>query len=399
MPVDSNSASITLLYLLRLMRLAKIVNKVPQLQIIIMGLVGGLSSAGYILILLFLVLYLYALAALFLFRENNPWHYANLQTALLTLFRAATLEDWTDIMYVDLLGCDNFDFLYVQEAHRTEANKSFWCISPSASYISAPIFWISFIVISALIMLSLFVGTITNNMSASLHEIKHSQEIARKDQLRKRQLYAFSNNGSRSFRLSRRLSSLSMREIKKKDTTSFTYFFGQKMSKEEKMKASAKISALLQAALKGISVDDYEVGGSIFRKGYWKSSRICHRIIDHWIFSGGITLTTLCAGVLVGIQTNDEFFSENQKTLDILESVVLGIFTFEMTLKIIAEDKHPWKVFHSRWNCFDMLILIGSFGLGNSGGDLLNILRLLRLLRILKLIKIFPQLQGRHGNI
>ena len=125
MPGDSNSASITLLYLLRLMRLAKIVNKVPQLQIIIMGLVGGLSAAGYILILLFLVLYLYALTALFLFRENNPWHYANLQTTLLNLFRAATLEGWTDIMHVDLLGCDNFDVLYVQEAHRTEANKSF----------------------------------------------------------------------------------------------------------------------------------------------------------------------------------------------------------------------------------------------------------------------------------
>ena len=249
-------------------------------------------------------------------------------------------------------------------------------------------------------MLSLFVGTITSNMAASLHEIKQSLESARKEQLRKRQLYAFSNN-RKSFRLSRRLSSISisMRDLKKPEPSVTTYFFGTKMTKEEKMKASAKISALLQSALKGVSIDQYQVGGNFLRKFYWRCARICNRIIDHWVVSSGITITTLCAGVLVGIQTNEEFYSENQTWLDLLEFIVLIIFTIEMVLKVISEDKHPWKVFHSRWNCFDMLILIGSFVLGNSGGDLLNILRLLRLLRILKLIKIFPQLQGMHDNI
>ena len=33
-----------------------------------------------------------------LFRENDPFHFLNLHTAMLSLFRAATYEDWTDIM-------------------------------------------------------------------------------------------------------------------------------------------------------------------------------------------------------------------------------------------------------------------------------------------------------------
>ena len=58
-----------------------------------------MKSIGYIVILLFLVFYLYAVAGIYAFRANDPWHFSSLPIALLTLFRAATLEDWTDLMY------------------------------------------------------------------------------------------------------------------------------------------------------------------------------------------------------------------------------------------------------------------------------------------------------------
>ena len=43
-----------LLRLVRLLRVMKLVKKIPQLQIIVMGLIGGLKSIGYILLLLML---------------------------------------------------------------------------------------------------------------------------------------------------------------------------------------------------------------------------------------------------------------------------------------------------------------------------------------------------------
>jgi len=92
--------NVAVLRLMRLARLVKLVKKVPQLQMIIMGLAGGIKSIGYILLLLFLVFYLYAILGMFMFKENDPWHFGNLQITLLTLFRAATMEDWTDIMYI-----------------------------------------------------------------------------------------------------------------------------------------------------------------------------------------------------------------------------------------------------------------------------------------------------------
>ena len=86
------------LRLMRLARLMKLLKKIPQLQMIVMGLAGGLSSIVYIVILLLLVFYLYAIVGVMYFSTNDPWHFGTLHVAMVTLFRAATLEDWTEIM-------------------------------------------------------------------------------------------------------------------------------------------------------------------------------------------------------------------------------------------------------------------------------------------------------------
>ena len=42
------------------------------------------------------------------FGANDPLHFRSVPIALLSLFRAATLEDWTDIMYISIFGCDKY---------------------------------------------------------------------------------------------------------------------------------------------------------------------------------------------------------------------------------------------------------------------------------------------------
>jgi hypothetical protein len=46
------------------------------------------------------VFYLYAICGMIIFAPNDPWHFGNLTVAIFSLFRAATLEDWTDLMYI-----------------------------------------------------------------------------------------------------------------------------------------------------------------------------------------------------------------------------------------------------------------------------------------------------------
>jgi len=62
----------------------------------------------YIGVILVMVFYIFGILAMIMYKANDPWHFANVHLALLSLFRAATLEDWSDIMYVNFYGCANY---------------------------------------------------------------------------------------------------------------------------------------------------------------------------------------------------------------------------------------------------------------------------------------------------
>ena len=92
--------NVAFLRLLRLMRLLKLVGKVKQLQLIVMGLINGLRAVWYILVLMLLIFYLFAVMGVDAFRKNDPFHFGSVGVAMLTLFRMSTLEDWSDIMFL-----------------------------------------------------------------------------------------------------------------------------------------------------------------------------------------------------------------------------------------------------------------------------------------------------------
>tara|TARA_B110000305_G_C19343014_1_gene590145 strand:+ start:662 stop:991 length:330 start_codon:yes stop_codon:yes gene_type:complete len=78
--------------------------------VIVNALLMGLTSIGFIGIILVLVFYMFAILGMILFKDNDPWHFGTLQSAMLTLFRCSTLEDWTDVMYINFFGCDQYGY-------------------------------------------------------------------------------------------------------------------------------------------------------------------------------------------------------------------------------------------------------------------------------------------------
>jgi len=109
------------------------------------------------------------------------------------------------------------------------------------------------------------------------------------------------------------------------------------------------------------------------------------------------------AGIVVGIETEKNLWSSHTnsfpgtKTIDTLEMIVLAFFTFELIVKIVAEDNHPENYFKDSWNVFDFSITSLTFILLLPAleriGTIVAMLRLLRILRILKLLKQFPGLR------
>ena len=160
------------LRLARILRVLKLVTAIPKLQVLVSCLLKSLPSMFYVSILLFLLFYIYGTMAVFLYAENDPIHFRNLQTSILSLFRIVTLEDWTDVMYINMYGSENYGY--------NQDDLSKWNPNSSASPIGAALFFVSFVLIGTMIVLNLVIGVIMNSMEESNAEMKVNQELMRR---------------------------------------------------------------------------------------------------------------------------------------------------------------------------------------------------------------------------
>lgn len=125
----------TLARLVRVLRVLRLVSAFPELRLLVDTLLRSLPSMFHIALLMSIIFYIYGVAGYFLFHEIDPTHWRSLPIALLSLFRIVTFEDWTDIMYTAM---DTMPWAWV--------------------------YFISFVVMGAFVMINLFIGVVLNNL-------------------------------------------------------------------------------------------------------------------------------------------------------------------------------------------------------------------------------------------
>lgn len=141
---------IAVLRLLRVLRVFRLVTAMPKLQLIVGALLRSIPSMGYVTILLGLLFYIYAVLGVFTFGANDPLHFGNLQTAMISLFQSVTMDGWSELMYTNIFGCDMYGY---------DGLESF-CTAPSAFPVGAPLYFISFMITGSMIILNFFIGVI-----------------------------------------------------------------------------------------------------------------------------------------------------------------------------------------------------------------------------------------------
>jgi voltage-gated sodium channel len=102
-----------------------------------------IPSMGHVTILLGLILYVYAVLGVHLFRSSDPTHWGSLGIAFLTLFQIITLEAWTEIQKVSM-----------------------------QSYPWAWLYYISFVVTAVFVVINLFIAVVLNNLKSAREEMK-----------------------------------------------------------------------------------------------------------------------------------------------------------------------------------------------------------------------------------
>ncbi|MCF6325203.1 MAG: ion transporter [Gammaproteobacteria bacterium] len=143
-PIDE-SELVLLARLLRIFRMLRLVSMVPEMRILMDALVKAIPRIGYVVMLMFIIFYIYGAIGSFLFEKINPVLWGDISISMLTLFRVATFEDWTDVMYETMVV---FPFSWV--------------------------FYLSFIFLTAFVFLNMMIGVVLDVMQEE-HE-NHNRE-------------------------------------------------------------------------------------------------------------------------------------------------------------------------------------------------------------------------------
>ena len=127
--------SIFVVRLLRIVRILRIITVVPAFRHIIDSLIKTIPRVGFIALLMFIFIYIWGAIGTLFFDEINPERWGNIGVAMLTLVQVATYDDWAAVMR---------ELIVV--------------------YPVAWIYFVSFIIINAVVLLNMVIGVIVDVM-------------------------------------------------------------------------------------------------------------------------------------------------------------------------------------------------------------------------------------------
>jgi voltage-gated sodium channel len=156
--------------ILRVLRILRMITFLPKLRLIIGALVKSIPSMGYIILLIAILFYVYAIVGVFVFGAADPTHFGDLHHTLVTLFKVLTLEGWTDIMNPLIFGS------------ASDENMQIISIWPF-------LYFASFILIGAMIIMNLFIGVIMNSMQESQNELTQELQEIKFQDIKSEELY------------------------------------------------------------------------------------------------------------------------------------------------------------------------------------------------------------------
>ena len=119
---------------IRVMRVIRLLRFIPEITLMLKVVLDSIRSIFSVSLLLVVFFYCYSVAGVIMFGENDHLHFRDLSTSMLTMFRVVTLEGWTNIMYINMYGCDEFGYEFRQHL----------CTNPEAHPIESILYFVSF---------------------------------------------------------------------------------------------------------------------------------------------------------------------------------------------------------------------------------------------------------------
>lgn len=115
------------------------------------------------------------------------------------------------------------------------------------------------------------------------------------------------------------------------------------------------------------------------------------RLTQSAAFNHGSLALIVFSAVLLGFETDKELYRSHQSLFVGLDRLILGLFTLEIGLRIVAQLPRPLNYLKDGWNVFDAAIVLVCYL--PLSGQYAAVLRLLRVLRTLRVLTHIPKLR------
>ena len=156
------SGPLSILRSLRILRVLRLLSSIKRLRLIIESLLAAIPSIGWIMLLLGMVFYIFAVMGTQIFGQAFPAWFGSVGASLYTLFQVMTLESWSMGIARPVMQEFTYAWLY----------------------------FVPFILISAFTILNVFIGIIVNTMQAlhaeeeeALHKAMEERAHAEREEM------------------------------------------------------------------------------------------------------------------------------------------------------------------------------------------------------------------------
>lgn len=161
------------------------IEAVPHLSILLNSILGAMGSVFVTVALFFLSVMLYASFGHNLFRANDPYHFGTYGISFWTFFRLAIFDNWADVWSLNFMGCDQYPMGSIlidpPDGYETLVHTRYGdfhlgtCTTPVAQpYITSVVF-VSFLFISAYVLVNATMAAVVIGMKSSLDEFKNEE--------------------------------------------------------------------------------------------------------------------------------------------------------------------------------------------------------------------------------
>ncbi|KAI1888483.1 hypothetical protein AGOR_G00185610 [Albula goreensis] len=397
---------ISVLRCVRLLRIFKITRYWNSLSNLVASLLNSVRSIASLLLLLFLFIIIFSLLGMQLFGGKFNFDvtrrstFDNFPQSLLTVFQILTGEDWNSVMYDGIMAYGG----------------------PSFPGMLVCIYFIILFICGNYILLNVFLAIAVDNLAdaESLtsaqkeeEEEKERRKLARTASPEKRpdnekppleeekkeekiELKSITSDGETPTATKINIDEFQGDENEEKNPYPANDFPGEEEDEEPEMPVGPRPRPLSDIQLKEKAVPMPEARAFFIFSHTNKFRVLCHKIVNHNIFTNLILFFILLSSVSLAAEDPVQNDSSRNKILGYADYVFTGLFTIEIILKMTAYGAflHKGSFCRNYFNILDLVVVSVSLISSGIQSSAINVVKILRVLRVLRPLRAINRAKG-----